>query len=492
MKKNKHRIRFVGSIEDTSLLRKFTVLFLIMALIPTLVLYYFYIELRDYGNIRITEQDLNLTLIFVVLGVILGYFTMRRLLLNLINLIMTNRKIMEGQLSSSEMEELGQEKNEINVLTEAFKIITKRMEENVHSLELAKKTLHAVLTKIGRGISSMDNIGSFLELIVETVTNAFAGKIGVLALLEEGNEEFIVKTVYGASFKSDDKVRIKVEKGTPIHSVILNKEAKIITEDVSNMIKAKDAQHCFESPLICAPLICKDIVMGLIIVSGRQISEPFDDEEKTLLFNLASQTAVAIENSQLNKDIEQTYLETITALALAVDAKDKYSRGHLERVANYSMLIGKNLGLDEEDLNTLRDAANLHDIGKIGIPDEVLNKAGKLTEQERSLMERHTEIGESIIKPIRSLNHLCDLIRHHHEKLNGKGYPDGLKGDEISPLVRILSIADIYDALTTDRSYRKKFTKDAACEILRSMKDELDPDLVSVFIELLDEAEKST
>jgi len=490
MKNKIHKRRIIGSIEDASLLRKFSVLFLMMSLLPTIVLYYFYVELRDYGNITISEENFNLTLIFVVLGVILGYFTMRRVLLRLVDLVITNRKLMEESLSPTEIEELSKEKNELNVLAEAFKIITYRMEENVRSLELAKKTLYSVLTKVGQGMSTMENIDSFLELIIETVTDAMDGKVGVLAIMGSDKNELTVKSVFGAKFSSNDDIKIKVERGTTIHTVLTTKKPLIVSHAVSDMVESKDSPHFFEPPLVCAPMVSKDEILGMITVSGKKKGGGFEEEEMNLLFNLATQTAVAIQNAELNKDIEQTYFETITALALAVDAKDKYSRGHLDRVARYCVELGNKLGLDEDDITTLRDAAKLHDIGKIGTPDEVLHKEGHLTEQERSLMQRHTEIGESIIKPIRSLGHLCDLIRYHHEKLDGSGYPDGLKASDISPLVRILTICDIFDAITTDRSYRKKFTKDAACEILRSMKDELDQDLVEVFIETVNEEQK--
>jgi HD-GYP domain-containing protein (c-di-GMP phosphodiesterase class II) len=219
------------------------------------------------------------------------------------------------------------------------------------------------------------------------------------------------------------------------------------------------------------------------LLQGRKIQQAYVEDDKDMFYNLSVQTAAAIHNSKLSADIESTYFETISALALAVDAKDKYSRGHLDRVAKYSLIIGRHMGLDDEDLNILRDAARLHDIGKIGISDEVLKKQGPLTEQEWILMKKHPEIGESIIRPIHSLNHLCDIIRHHHEKLDGSGYPDGLMGDEISPLVRITTVADIYDALTTDRSYRAKFTPQEACEILRDMKSQLDQNIVEAFIE---------
>ncbi|HLF17530.1 MAG TPA: HD domain-containing phosphohydrolase [Candidatus Omnitrophota bacterium] len=486
MKKKKkiHKRRVVGSIENASLLRKFSILFLLMSFIPTVVLYYFYVQLRDYGQITISEENFNLTMIFVVLGVILGYFTMRSALVKLVNLILTNRELMEESLSPSEIEELTKEKNELNVLAEAFKIITKRMDENVRSLELAKRTLHSVLSKVGQGMTSLENIDSFLDLIVETVTDALNGNVGVLMLKDKN--ELYVKTVYGVKLKPNEDIRLKLEKGTTIHTVISIKQPLIMEQAISDLSEADEAPHLFEPPLICAPMVTKDEVLGVILVSGRKDHGRFDEEEKNLLFNLASQTAIAIQNAQLNKDIEKTYFETITALALAIDAKDKYSRGHLDRVAKYCVMMGEKLGLDEEDIKSLRDAARLHDIGKIGIPDEVLNKEGKLTEQEKDLMKRHTEIGESIIKPVRSLHNLCDLIRHHHEKLDGSGYPDSLKGDEISPLVRILEIADIFDALTTDRAYRNRFTKDAACDILRSMRNELDQDLVEAFIEVLE------
>jgi len=224
-------------------------------------------------------------------------------------------------------------------------------------------------------------------------------------------------------------------------------------------------------------------LLGVLTVSGRKIGGNFSQEEMELLYNLALQTAVAVENSKLNADAEKTYLETISALALAVEAKDHYSRGHLDRVSDYCMKMAERLNLNEDDKKVLRDAARLHDLGKIGIVDEILKKPGPLSPSEWDIMKKHTEIGEGIIKPIRSLASLCDIVRHHHEKLDGTGYPDGLKGDEISLLCRILSIADIFDALITDRPYRKAFTVEQAKNELIKMKGQLDPKLVDLFLE---------
>jgi len=152
-------------------------------------------------------------------------------------------------------------------------------------------------------------------------------------------------------------------------------------------------------------------------------------------------------------------------------------------------MIGEKLGLDESEIKILRDAAKLHDVGKIGIADDILCKNGPLNDEEWIVMHKHPEIGESIVKPVSSLRVLCDIIRHHHEKLDGTGYPDGLKGEELSPLVRIAAVADIYDALTTTRSYRAKFSRETAYDIMKKMKDQLDQDIVDVLFDVLDKKE---
>ncbi|MBN1868998.1 MAG: HD domain-containing protein [Candidatus Omnitrophica bacterium] len=473
-----------GTIDNISILRKFTILFLLMSIIPICILFYFYVQISEKGALQISAYDFNLTLTFVMLGVMVGYFSMRTVLAQLIELSNANKKALEDVLSPDKIRELSHEENEIAVLAQSFTAITDKMEESVRSLELAKRTLQSIMDKVGQGISNMENIDTFLELILETVTEAMSGKIGVLLLTDKERKNAWVKTVYGADYHEGKAIHFPLEEGTVFYNAVELKKPLMIGRLSGEIEEFKRNKNLFKAPMICAPLLKKDKAIGFITVSGRTNGE-FEENESNLLFNLASQTAIAIENSRLNKDIEKTYFETISALALAVDAKDKYSRGHLDRVAGYSVQIARKMGLDEDEIQTLRAAARLHDLGKIGIPDEVLGKRGALNEQEWELMRRHPEIGESIIKPIHSLNHLCDIIRHHHEKLDGSGYPDGFRGEQIAPLVRITTVADIYDALTTDRPYRDQYAKEKAFEILREMKDAglLDPDIVEVLIE---------
>ena len=492
MAKKDKKVFFLASFEDASILRKFTILFLITSIVPMSLLYYFYVQITKHGHLGITQKYYTDIMIMMVLGVFIGFITIRSLLVKIIDISKQNSKALENLLSPETVKELNQGENEIVVLSRSFSAVTQRLEENVRSLELAKKTLHAVMSKVGQGISNMQNINTFLELILETLTNALNGKVATLLLFNDKKTELIVNNVYGAKLDPKIKIHLKLNDNSPLTKILADKHPKSVS---SIFLSNNNPQlsEIFGETLLCAPLVYHDHVSGIMTLSKPEgQKEDFTSEDLDLVFNLASQTAVAIENSKLNRDIEKTYFETISALALAVDAKDKYSHGHLDRVANHALMIGKRLGLDDEDLNTLRDGARLHDLGKIGIPDEVLKKDSGLSDEEWVIMRRHPEIGESIIKPVRSLQHLCDLIRHHHEKLDGTGYPDRLKDEEISPLVRILSVADIYDALTTERPYRPRKSKDEAIKILRSMKNHVDQDIVNILVEGLEAEEDLT
>ena len=154
------------------------------------------------------------------------------------------------------------------------------------------------------------------------------------------------------------------------------------------------------------------------------------------------------------------------SLALSIEAKDPYTKGHCDRLAKYSVAIADRLGLPQEQRVALRRAGVVHDIGKTAVPEQILVKRGPLTDSEWTVMRQHPVVGERICAPLRSFRLVLPIIRHHHEKLDGSGYPDGLKGDQIPVTARILQITDIYDALTTDRSYRAALPQDVALEIM--------------------------
>ncbi|MFZ5352144.1 MAG: HD-GYP domain-containing protein [Bacillota bacterium] len=196
----------------------------------------------------------------------------------------------------------------------------------------------------------------------------------------------------------------------------------------------------------------------------------------------------------LKKDYQneiESVENVIVALAKTIEAKDKYTEGHTDRVSHIAEKIGKKLKLPEASLKILRIGGVVHDIGKIAVPESILNKPGRLTTEEFDIVKEHPVIGEKICRPLKSLNYVLASVRQHHEKLNGTGYPDQLKGDAITLESRIIAVADIYDAITTDRPYRPKMTDKEALEVLEHEKKSgnLDPLIVDTLIALINEGE---
>jgi putative two-component system response regulator len=203
-----------------------------------------------------------------------------------------------------------------------------------------------------------------------------------------------------------------------------------------------------------------DRIEGIAAGCDDFLTKPVDFEQ------LIARTRNALRTKALVDELEQAE-NVLVSLANALDAKDTYTRGHSERVANYAEALGGAVGLDREARRRLGRAGLLHDIGKIGIPLEYLQKPGKLTTEEYEIVKLHPSIGWDICKPLKTMLPLLDLIRGHHERLDGRGYPDGLKGDQISVPLRCLSIADVYDALTSDRAYRRALPRAQALKIMR-------------------------
>jgi putative nucleotidyltransferase with HDIG domain len=186
--------------------------------------------------------------------------------------------------------------------------------------------------------------------------------------------------------------------------------------------------------------------------------------------------------------IEQVHFQTIIALSDALDAKDRYTAGHSRRVMEYSMCIAGNMNLAEKDLQLLKKSALLHDIGKIGIPDIILHKESGLTDEEYAAIKVHPEIGANILKPVEAFKDLVPAVYCHHERFDGKGYPRGIQGEDIPLNARIISIADCYDAMTSNRSYRNALSREAAlAEIEHNKGVQFDPRIADIFIGLFKE-----
>jgi len=226
--------------------------------------------------------------------------------------------------------------------------------------------------------------------------------------------------------------------------------------------------------------------LGLVSFNMNEI---FRQGELQLLVSLAEQLSVVIANTNLYQDLELFIINMVKSLVFAIEAKDVYTRGHSERVSRLSMQMGRQLGLQGDELESLRWASILHDIGKIGIPETILNKPGRLTDEEFEVIKVHPAKGFEILKPVEQLASSLPGILHHHERFDGKGYPNGLAGEQIPLAARIIAVADTFDAISSTRSYRSAKSYYKALSIVKEVAgSQLDPKIVTAFNQIIDEA----
>ncbi len=239
------------------------------------------------------------------------------------------------------------------------------------------------------------------------------------------------------------------------------------------------------------PLSFNGQVMGAVHLYGKHATEASSGERFTpadlrLVAIMAQQTMIGLENASLYEGMRGIFMSATLALANAVDAKDPYTRGHSERVLNYSEQLARAMNLPPQDVESVKMAAVLHDIGKIAIPDKILHKPGRLTLEELDVVRTHPARGEAILAPLEELRPLRPGIRHHHERFDGKGYPDQLAGKAIPLHARIICVADAFDAMTSKRYYHKaKSLEEGLEEIARCSGTQFDPELAEYFIKAL-------
>jgi len=363
--------------------------------------------------------------------------------------------------------------------------------------------------------------------MIDKIINEKVGVTHSAVLLYDGDRHsYILIDSRGAKGKKIPIGYIRLDPKSPLISLFSERKNKFISESgavdfkelkwilESGQLMTKDASFHNKLRLVlkemelldaelCVPCFFKRELLGVLILGKRISGKDFLREEMNLFATLANDAAMAIANARLidslQKKVDEVehlyerehtlFINTATALATAVDARDAYTHGHAERVTRYCLAIVEELNsLPEARANgrfkeMLRITALLHDIGKIGIPDSILNKKGKLSTAEKKIVEKHPEVGASILSPVPELSDISKFVRYHQEWYNGNGYPDGLKRDEIPIIARIVSVADTFDAITSDRPYKKKRSGEAALkEIMEYAGIQFDPQVVDAFV----------
>lgn len=253
---------------------------------------------------------------------------------------------------------------------------------------------------------------------------------------------------------------------------------------INNSMEAPSFEALADRPFRFLAVALRHIkeTYGWLGLVSYNMDVEFKQEELNILQTLANQLAAMMANMAQQDDLERFTVNIVCSLVNAIEAKDAYTQGHSKRVHQYAMQMAKHLKIAEEDRDALKWASVLHDIGKIGIPERILRKPGKLTDTEFQLIKEHPVKGKSILSPIRQLAPSMEAIAHHHERLDGRGYPEGLKGEEIPLAARIIAVADTFDAITSKRSYHASKTPvDALLVLDQAAGTQLDPNLVQVF-----------
>lgn len=268
--------------------------------------------------------------------------------------------------------------------------------------------------------------------------------------------------------------------------VMMDGEPMVIDDSVGSlsMMQSRIQRAHGGCTLCLVPMVVEQEVVGLLIM-GDQSQEGFHDGKLRLAKLMADQSASAIHRSQLSDDLRYSHLEAVVALVKALEVRDPSTAGHGQMVMQYAEMVAQVLGIPLAEIETIRLAALLHDVGKIGIPDHILRKPGPLSPDEWNMMRRHPDLGADIVLSISHLTDVAAIIRSHHEHYNGSGYPLGLKGDWINQGARILCVVDAYDAMTSDRVYRSGLSsEEALAELKRCSGADFDPTVVEAFTSL--------
>lgn len=381
-----------------------------------------------------------------------------------------------------------------------LQILCDRMASEIQKLLLLNlseertRRLQSMVGFLGRIDSSLDP-QQILETLIEDASKLLNVEVSSLFLADENTNDLVLQISSREDHLREEPLRVPPGQGI-IGYVVKTGETVLVNDTSIDRRHYKDIDQSTEfitRSLVAVPLCSRPIQL----VNGRRISSEriiggleavnkingnFDAVDLSLLQSFANQAATVLQIANLYKEADELFLDAIRALTAAIDAKDPYTKGHSQRVSDISVAIAHELDMDSEFVHRVRIGSMLHDVGKLGIPDNILCKPDILTADEYNTMKTHPEVGERVLRKVHTLHSELAAVLEHHERLDGSGYPLGLKGGEISMTGRIVAVADAFDAMTSDRPYRKAMSFDEAIRQLLSSTDKYDSRCVQALI----------
>jgi HD-GYP domain-containing protein (c-di-GMP phosphodiesterase class II) len=348
------------------------------------------------------------------------------------------------------------------------------------------------LSRIGKTLISTPELRKIMMVIVQGAAKTLGTTKCSLRLLDPEKKKLIFTVSCGLSKKYLHK-RHEIKIGRSIVGRVVELRKPIVVEDVTQCKMLEYPEHAVEEgirSLLSVPLMMENVVFGTLTVYSSTLHK-YTKEEIQLLDSFATQAAIAIENKRLLIIVKHNLINITRSLAEAIDAKDKYTRGHSERTTWYAVATAREMNMSESRIEALEIATLLHDIGKIGVPEKILLKPGGLTYEEFEKIRKHPYISFKILAPGEFPAEVLTGVVQHHERIDGEGYPNGLSGEEISLEARIIEVADAFEAMVSDRPYRKALTiEDAIMELKRCSGKQFDPEVVDAFLRVLEKRKK--
>jgi len=344
-----------------------------------------------------------------------------------------------------------------------------------------------VLFELTRLLRAARNTGEIYPILVGRAMDLLHADSGVLTLLDGERLEF--ECVFAAGLPPEVRGSTFPLPGSPFERVVKTGTTFQTPNFGGDPLPVWLSSFRALGPAVIVPVRSEQEIIGVFCLGRKRRSDasPFAEAEARLLEGIAEIGGNAIRRARLFENLEQSYLQMVISLARTMDARDTYTSGHSERISEWAEAVARDLGCGEGEVQDVRWGALLHDIGKIGVPDAILLKPGDLTGQEWAIMRRHPVIGAEILTPIGRMRGVAALVRHHQEKWDGTGYPDGLKGEEIPLGARILAVCDAYSAITDERPYQKaRDHAEAVAELHQAAGTQFDPRVVEAFCRVIE------
>lgn len=379
---------------------------------------------------------------------------------------------IETQILASEYQK------HINHLEEKIGALTEKLLEAFEELN--------IFYDLSQSLGNIFNVKDICDIALFQIAEIVCSEKASISLIDKDREYLTIVSYRG--FK-DNPTGQKIKIKDTLYSKAIERRKPILAEDLNYQFGTIHKRRQYKTnsfilhPICTLPMTVSEEVIGVISLADKTDKSSFTAQDIKFLSAVTSQVSMVIQNARLVTNLKESFLITVRSLSAAIDAKDSYTYGHSDRVSEYALSIGQILGISQKDLEKLELACLLHDIGKISIPENILNKKEKLTLPEMEIIHIHPLKGEAILRNTNYDKAIMAAVRNHHERYDGQGYPDGLEGEKISLMARIIAVADSFDAMTSDRPYRSRRShQEAAKEIHKEAGSKYDSKVVWAFV----------